>query len=218
MSKFSKFPSPKRVASLYSKRAGGDVEISSRFAKWWSAVHLTPRYLGEEVVIRAKPPREPYLDQNWLPIEDAETDRISVAESIEDALLGLKFEEKEAYHVYAAGPRERGFDVVDPLKWKSRCPSSEGNPYGPDFDWKAYALDNDVPWKDSKIREEAVRLCVPDLEQTREKWLLRSTPMVWIGEYRHGKLTLTEKHLSHLLTDVLGIPAEDQERVLRSLR
>lgn len=210
-------PRSSRVASRY-RAANETVEVKADLARLWSVVHLTPRYLGDVEVIRSKPPSAPYEDQYGFVIEDAETDRISVAHTIKDAIKGLDMSSGDGYHVYAAGPRKKGVKVTDPLLWWGGCPSSEFNEYGPSFDWSEYAEDQGLDPQDDYERENAVHLCVPDVKRTREKWLMKPTEMVWLGEYRNGKLRLTQEQLDYLLDDVLRVKPDKRDFLLGKVR
>lgn len=207
----------RRVASRY-RAANEMVEVKADFARLWSVVHLTDRYLGDLERIRAQPPYHPFEDQSGFVIEDAETDRISVARTIKDALKGLSETSGNGYHVYAAGPRKKGVEVVDPLQWWGGCPSSVGNEYGRSFDWTDYAEEQGIDPRDDYERENAVHLCVPDLKRTREKWLMKPTYMDWLGEYRNGKLRLTQEQLDYLLDDVLRLRSDKRDKLMSKIR
>jgi len=193
------------------------VTVDAKFATLWKVVHLTPGFLGDEVMMRADPPRGPYEDQRGFVIEDDVTPRVSVAETIKDALKGLEGSGSLAYEVYGAGPRKKGVQVTDPNQWLGDCPSSIGNEYGPNFDWTEFAEEEDIDPHDDWVREDKTHLCVPDLKRTRERWLMKPTKMVWLGKYQNGKLELTQAQLDHLVDDVLKIPEAKRERLVDSL-
>lgn len=198
-----------------SLRSASTVEVKESFASSWLVVHLTSKFLGEDAKFRARPPRHPYEDQYGYVIEDTETNRISVAPSIKDAVTGLGARSADGYHVYAAGPNGRGIQVKDPVRWWRTCPSTEWNPWGPSFDWTEYAFAMGLELDDDQAREDAVNLCVPDAKETNEKWLMRDTRMVWVGLYQNGKLRLSQAHLDRLLDEELKLSPGERDKLLK---
>jgi len=208
------YADPKRK----KEAAPSSVSVRPGFSRLWSALHLSSRFLGENTTLRTQPPRDPYEDSQRFVIEDQETDRISVAESIADAIKGLGASSANGYHVYAAGPPRNKVKVIDPLLWWKGCPSSDANEYGPTFDWSEYAEAEGIDPYHNTEREDAVHLCVPDLKRTREKWLMEPTKMVWLGEFRNGQLQMPQEHLDYLLDDVLQVAESKRDRVLAKVK
>ena len=199
-------------AAQRGARNEGLVSVSPAFVQLWGHVHLSRRFLGEHVKFAPRIPQDVFEDYAGYAIEDVSTPRISVSRSLEDAMHALHASSPEGYHVYAVSKRIPVTDL-EPL-WED-CPSSPGNPYGPNFSWAEFAEHEDLDAEDDGERELRVTSCIPDLMNTHERWIEAPVKLWWIGRVgKDGRLYLPRAQLLRLLR---SLQVREKAKVMRAL-
>lgn len=168
--------------------------------------HLSDELLAEpSFTFIPRTPRYPARDHEYNVIEDDFTPRVSVATTIDDALDALEVPGRGLY-VYAANFRTSPTTNVVDLD-DADCPSTPEMPYDKDFNmrkWLAYELEqgNAPEEMEDEIRISGAGVstktltpsslpkelgrefenCVPDAEDNDERWLLKPTEMLYLGQ------------------------------------
>jgi hypothetical protein len=163
--------------------------------------HISEKNLGDVFTFTPRVPFSPFSADGYV-IEDNFTNRISLAPSYENALIG-----EERPFIYAGDLKLISSDNIKTIDLKQnldKCPSSPGNQYGYYFKmepWKEFILNNMEDKDDPQIRgiekaaspkelpepyKDQFKGCVPDAGKTDEKWAVEPTKLHLVAMWKPG--------------------------------
>jgi len=162
--------------------------------QYFKHFHLSRKFLGAPTfTFTPRAPPEPFHDIEGNVIEDDFTERISLAANIEDAREAIKDYNETYYYVYAT-QQDKG--ITDIETNMPNCPKNPPPEYGDKFDMLKWLKKNEPQELERIKKEKASYLapsklapdikkqfkgCVPDSNETHEKWSLKPLTMIFIG-------------------------------------